>query len=86
MPFFVFGDAPPSTIPGAWQPADLLLVPMCTGDWTLLGLAAVDKPVDGRRPDDEDVELLVSVCAAAGRALSLTRDQRRTTRPPSSAR
>jgi len=55
----------PDTAPhgeDGWRPGDALFVPLRHSDGHLLGVLSVDRPTDGRRPDDHDLELL----AAAG--------------------
>ncbi len=42
----------------AWQPEDLLVVPLIAGDNTLLGFLTPDAPLDGRRPTPETMALL----------------------------
>lgn len=47
--------------PGAWHPEDVLLVPLKTADGSLLGVLSVDEPASLRRPDDDELDVLVSV-------------------------
>ena len=47
--------------PGAWHPEDVLLVPLKTSDGSLLGVMSVDEPASLRRPDDDQLDVLVSV-------------------------
>jgi diguanylate cyclase (GGDEF)-like protein len=47
--------------PDAWHPEDVLLVPLKTSDGSLLGVMSVDEPASLRRPDDEELDVLVSV-------------------------
>jgi diguanylate cyclase (GGDEF)-like protein len=47
--------------PGAWHPEDVLLVPLKTSDGSLLGMMSVDEPDSLRRPDDDELDVLVSV-------------------------
>lgn len=42
----------------AWHPEDMLVVPLITGDNTLLGFLTPDAPLDGRRPILETMALL----------------------------
>jgi diguanylate cyclase (GGDEF)-like protein len=55
--------------PGGWHPEDALFVPLRSSDGELLGILSVDEPADGRRPSDEQLELLVSVSQHAALAL-----------------
>jgi GAF domain-containing protein len=53
----------------AWHPEDALLVPLRSTAGELLGILSVDEPLDGRRPDHNRLELLVSVAQHAALAL-----------------
>src|SRR3954470_6172160 len=58
-----------STDPDRWQPDDALFVPLRSSAGELLGILSVDEPVSGRRPSDEELDLLVGVAAHAALAL-----------------
>ena len=45
--------------PDAWDPEDALFVPMRDHRGLLLGIISVDEPVSGRRPADDELEVLV---------------------------
>ena len=47
--------------PDAWHPDDVLLVPLKTSDGSLLGVMSVDEPDSLRRPDDGQLDILVSL-------------------------
>jgi diguanylate cyclase (GGDEF)-like protein len=47
--------------PEAWDPEDALFVPMRDRRGLLLGVISVDEPVTGRRPTDDDLDVLVSL-------------------------
>jgi diguanylate cyclase (GGDEF)-like protein len=47
--------------PGAWHPEDVLLVPLKASDGSLLGVMSVDEPASLRRPDDNELDVLVAV-------------------------
>jgi diguanylate cyclase (GGDEF)-like protein len=47
--------------PDAWHPDDVLLVPLKTSDGSLLGVMSVDEPDSLRRPDDGELDILVSL-------------------------
>jgi len=53
----------------AWHPEDALLVPLAHSDGHLLGIMSVDEPRSGRRPSDEEIEVLAAVSAHAALAL-----------------
>jgi diguanylate cyclase (GGDEF)-like protein len=58
-----------SSDPDSWQPDDALFVPLRSSDGELLGILSVDEPVSGKRPTDEELDLLVGVAAHAALAL-----------------
>ena len=47
--------------PGAWHPEDVLFVPLNSSDGSLLGVLSVDEPDTLRRPDDDELDVLVAV-------------------------
>jgi diguanylate cyclase (GGDEF)-like protein len=49
----------------AWQPEDSLIVPLTGIDGELLGMVSVDEPLDGKRPSDDELDVLVAVSAHA---------------------
>jgi diguanylate cyclase (GGDEF)-like protein len=53
----------------AWHPEDALLVPLRHSDGHLLGILAVDEPVSGMRPGDDDLDVLLAVADHAALAL-----------------
>ena len=55
--------------PGAWHPEDVLLVPLKTTDGSLLGIVSVDEPESLRRPDDDELDVLVSVAEQVALAI-----------------
>ena len=46
-----------SADPDAWSPEDALFVPLRSAAGDVLGILSVDEPADGRRPDDEKLDL-----------------------------
>jgi diguanylate cyclase (GGDEF)-like protein len=58
-----------SSDPHSWQPDDALFVPLRSSDGELLGILSVDEPASGKRPTDEELDLLVGVAAHAALAL-----------------
>ncbi len=53
----------------AWHREDALLVPMRHSDGHLLGILAVDEPVSGARPGDNELDVLVALASHAALAL-----------------
>jgi diguanylate cyclase (GGDEF)-like protein len=66
--------------PDAWDPEDALFVPMRDQRGILLGILSVDEPVSGRRPTDEDLEVLVSLVDHAALALEAAREAAKSAR------
>jgi diguanylate cyclase (GGDEF)-like protein len=60
--------------PDAWDPEDALFVPMRDQRGVLLGIISVDEPVTGRRPADDDVDVLVSLVDHAALAVEAARE------------
>ena len=60
--------------PDAWDPEDALFVPMRDHRGLLLGIVSVDEPVSGRRPTDDDLEILVSLVDHAALAVEAVRE------------
>jgi diguanylate cyclase (GGDEF)-like protein/putative nucleotidyltransferase with HDIG domain len=58
-----------SADPNAWSPEDALFVPLRSTAGDILGILSVDEPADGRRPDDEKLDLVVGVAQHAALAL-----------------
>jgi diguanylate cyclase (GGDEF)-like protein/putative nucleotidyltransferase with HDIG domain len=58
-----------SADPDAWSPEDALFVPLRSAAGEVLGILSVDEPADGRRPDDERIDLIVGVAQHAALAL-----------------
>src|SRR4051794_29817532 len=58
-----------STDPDAWHADDALFVPLRSSAGEILGILSVDEPVSGRRPSNEELDLLVGVAAHAALAL-----------------
>ena len=63
----------PSAGPGAgedgWHPEDALFLPMRHTDGHLLGILSVDEPVSGRRPTDDELDVLVALADHAALAV-----------------
>jgi diguanylate cyclase (GGDEF)-like protein len=60
--------------PDAWDPEDALFVAMRDQQGNLLGILSVDEPVSGRRPTDDDLDVLVSLADHAALALEAARE------------
>jgi diguanylate cyclase (GGDEF)-like protein len=60
--------------PDAWDPEDALFVAMRDQEGTLLGILSVDEPASGRRPTDDDLDVLVSLADHAALALEAARE------------
>jgi diguanylate cyclase (GGDEF)-like protein/putative nucleotidyltransferase with HDIG domain len=67
-------DMSGSSDPDAWSPEDALFVPLRSADGDVLGILSVDEPADGRRPDDEKLDLVVGVAQHAALALEHAQD------------
>ena len=53
----------------AWEPDDMLLLPLRGVDRSVLGFVSVDQPALGRRPNPEEIAVLMAVADHAGLAL-----------------
>src|SRR5689334_13113563 len=60
--------------PDAWDPEDALFVPMRDQHGTLLGIISVDEPLSGRRPTDDDLDVIVSIADHAALAVEAVRE------------
>lgn len=70
----------PGSGPDAWDPEDALFVPMRDQHGSLLGIISVDEPVSGRRPADDELEVLVALVDHAALALEAARESAASTR------
>ena len=64
----------PSNLPDAWHPEDALLVPMHHSEGHVLGILSIDEPVSGRRPRDEELDVLVALAAHGAQAIEAARE------------
>jgi len=62
----------PTDHPDAWRTADGLLAVLTDDDGEVVGILSVDRPADGRRPDERQRRLLERYAAQAERALLTT--------------
>jgi diguanylate cyclase (GGDEF)-like protein len=60
--------------PDAWHPEDALFAAMRHSDGHLLGIVSVDEPTSGRRPTDEELDVLVAVADHAAIAVQHVQD------------
>jgi diguanylate cyclase (GGDEF)-like protein len=60
--------------PDAWDPEDALFVAMRDQHGNLLGILSVDEPVSGRRPTDDELDVLVSLVDHAALALEAAQE------------
>jgi diguanylate cyclase (GGDEF)-like protein len=63
--------------PDAWKVEDEIFVPFHHADGSLLGIFNVGSPKSGRRPSDEDLEVLTIVVRHAARAVQRAQDAAR---------
>jgi signal transduction histidine kinase/DNA-binding response OmpR family regulator len=74
-----YSYTPPQLEPAgsdAWQPRDLLLVPLVGRQGELIGVISVDDPVDGRRPQPEALRALEIFANQAAQAIENARHYR----------
>jgi PAS domain S-box-containing protein len=69
VPLLYVPDLPVGDDPDAWHPEDALIAPMRGADGALLGVLAVDEPVSGLRPGDDELDLLVAFAQHLAAAL-----------------
>jgi diguanylate cyclase (GGDEF)-like protein len=67
----------PSATPDRWDPDDLLVAVMRRANGDVLGVLSVDEPADGRRPDDDQLDRLVSMSQVAALAVEQAQDAQR---------
>ena len=67
-------EARPERDAGDWDPEDALFVPLRSASGEILGILSVDEPADGRRPSDEQLDLVVGVAQHAALALEHAQD------------
>ncbi|HEY3550452.1 MAG TPA: sensor domain-containing diguanylate cyclase [Gaiellaceae bacterium] len=60
--------------PDAWDPEDALFVALRDQQGNLLGILSVDEPVSGRRPTDDELDVLVSLTDHAALALEAAKE------------
>ena len=55
--------------PDSWHPDDMLLLPLRAFTGEILGVVSVDEPLNGQRPNDSELKILMAVADHAGLAL-----------------
>jgi diguanylate cyclase (GGDEF)-like protein len=70
----VVPDLEISDDPDAWHPEDALFVPMASADGEPLGILSVDEPESGRRPTDDELDVLVSLAEHAALAVQAAQE------------
>jgi PAS domain S-box-containing protein len=63
--------------PGAWHPDDALFAPLRGSDGRLLGILSVDEPLSGRKPDGDEIDVLVAVSEHAAIAVEAAQEAAR---------
>ena len=56
-------------IPDAWDPEDMLMLPLRGASGEVIGMVSLDQPLHGRRPDDGEIAVLMAVADQAGLAI-----------------
>jgi diguanylate cyclase (GGDEF)-like protein len=56
----------------AWHPMDMLLLPLRGASGDVLGMVSLDQPLHGRRPNDDELAVLMAVADQAGLAVEQT--------------
>jgi diguanylate cyclase (GGDEF)-like protein len=63
--------------PDGWHPNDELFVPLERSDGQILGIMSFGDPIDGRRPDDEQLSVAVALATHAAIALETAQERER---------
>jgi GAF domain-containing protein len=63
--------------PQGWHPNDELFVPLERSDGEILGVMSFGEPLDGLRPDDEQLALAVTLASHAALALEMAQERER---------
>jgi diguanylate cyclase (GGDEF)-like protein len=71
---FVPADAPCDDGPDAWHPNDELFVPLEDSDGRIVGIMSFGDPVDGKRPNDERLEIACALASHAALALEAAQE------------
>ena len=73
-------DVEPSGEADAWHPEDELFVPLQDSEGRMLAIFSVGEPRSGRRPNDEQLEVLCALAAHAAIAIETAQQSARTAR------
>jgi diguanylate cyclase (GGDEF)-like protein len=73
-------DVEPPDDPDAWHPEDELFVPLQDSEGRMLAIFSVGEPRSGRRPNDEELEVLCALAAHAAIAIETAQQSARTAR------
>lgn len=73
VPYVWTPDLPLPQTPDGWHPGDSLLAPLYAGPGELVGILSVDMPINGRRPDAFQRQLLELLAGQAETALQNAR-------------
>src|SRR5919201_3999088 len=73
-------DVEPSDDPDAWHPEDELFVPLEDSEGRMLAIFSVGEPRNGRRPTDEELEVLCALAAHAAIAIETAQQSARMVR------
>src|SRR5919197_356735 len=77
---FVPADAPTVDGPDGWHPNDEVFVRLERSDGDLVGIMSFGHPLDGRRPDDEQLAVAVALASHAALALEAAQERERSDR------
>jgi diguanylate cyclase (GGDEF)-like protein len=77
---FVPAGEPALAGPEGWHPNDELFVPLEHSDGQIAGIMSFGDPVDGRRPDDEQLAIAVALASHAALALEAAQERARSQR------
>jgi diguanylate cyclase (GGDEF)-like protein len=66
---------PQAPVEGDWDPEDALFLPLRHSGGHLLGVLSVDEPASGRRPSDEELDVLVSFADHAALAVQSAQER-----------
>jgi diguanylate cyclase (GGDEF)-like protein len=77
---FVPAGEPAVAGPEGWHPNDELFVPLEHSDGRIVGIMSFGDPVDGRRPDDEQLAIAAALASHAALALEAAQERARSQR------
>ena len=77
---FVPAGEPAVAGPEGWHPNDELFVPLEHSDGQIVGIMSFGDPVDGRRPDDEQLAVAAALASHAALALEAAQERARSQR------